>query len=371
MRRLDRSRRPCGVALRRTVASVVLLGLVFLGCSEEQAARETPPDPRKVTYRTQTMGTVGAVTLVTADSLDALPHAYLAAGAWRHVDSLMSNWTQTSEVARINREGGTVGMVIDGEVATVLDAALRISAQSDGAFDVTVEPLVRLWGFLGGDKRVPDAGEITAVLGRVGSKKVRLDAGAATLSFTQPGVRIDLGGVAKGYGVDVATQALRDAGVEQALLDLSGNMTAIGAPLGRGHWVVGVRDPRGRYPYFGKLRLRDASIATSGNYEQFLAQDGKQYGHILDPRTGWPAVGLLSATVIADSAMEADAWATALIVLGRDKAIEQIRARPDLHAVLVEAGEDSAPDVVWVSTELGDLFSLDEDTAAAYTVHRF
>ena len=377
------------VRLLRTGLLLILFAAVASGCTGDSAPRDTTPEPRKVVYRTQTMGTVGGVTLVTADSLASLPQAYLVAEAWQHVDSLMSNWTETSEVARINRDVGTTAQAIAPEVSKVLETALAISEASGGAFDVTVEPLVRLWGFLGGEKRVPEAAEIRNVLGRVGYANVRLDAEGSQLSFARDGVRIDLGGVAKGYGVDLAAGALRAAGVGQALLDLSGNMAAIGAPFGRGHWIVGVRDPRGEYPYFAKLKLREACIATSGNYEQFVAQDGKKYGHILDPRTGWPTEGLLSATVIASSAMEADAWATALIVMGREEALRRVHDRRDLHAILVEPGSASTAsgeehaggasaqdgggrrDVVWVSEELGDLFSLDADKTTQFEVRRF
>lgn len=343
--------------------------------ARSDAGPATTGDERRITYQARTMGTWGGVTLSAADSLEALPHARRVHEAWSRVDSLMSNWTDDSEVARINREGGAEPIEIHPEVARVLETALAVGGQSGGAFDITVEPVVRAWGFLGGEKRVPDADEIETILERVGQQKIRFDPEARTLAFEWPGMRIDLGGVAKGYGVDEGARVLREIGVETALIDLSGNMAALGSPPGRESWVIGVRDPRDRHAYFARLDLRDACIATSGNYERFVSEGGKRYGHILDPRTGWPAQGLLSVTVLAPSATEADAWATALIVLGRARAVELVRDRDDLQVVLVEprqdAGDHDPRDVVWVDGQLRERFSLNEGLESVFDVRFF
>jgi thiamine biosynthesis lipoprotein len=339
------------------------------GSSGTSAPEVLSRDDSTVTYRMPTMGTFGQVTLVGSDSVASFGDARLVEEAWSRVDSLMSNWTTTSEVARINEQADRDTVVVEPEVADVIETALRVGGESDGAFDITVEPLVRLWGFLGGEPRVPSTDEIEAVRPKVGLGHLWFDPVSRSLFFRTKGTRIDLGGIAKGYGVDAAAAALRADGVANALVDLSGNIRVMGAPPHRETWVVGIRDPRDRVPYFARLYLEDASLATSGNYEQFVSRDGKRYGHILDPRTGWPAEGLLSATVIAPSAMEADAWATALIVLGPDEAKRIVKLRPDLQAVLVQGVPlrddlemQAVVDTVWVEASLRDTIAMEEGT---------
>lgn len=317
------------------------------------------------------MGTWASLTIVTGDSAAIADVAYRALVVLHGVDSLMSNWTDDSEVARLNREAGRNTVTVHPEVARVLDFALRVGDESEGAFDVTVEPLVRLWGFLGGDgPRVPTQDEIDAMLGRTGSDKVQWNPGSRTLRFTRDDVRIDLGGIAKGYGVDCVADLLRDAGTSDALVDLSGNMVALGNAEGREGWTVGIRDPAGERPYVARLRLCDAAVATSGDYEQFITADGKRYGHILDPRTGWSARGLASVTVVSDRAMTCDAWATALFVLGLEEARRIARERDDLAVVLIEPVADG-PDVIWVEEALRPLVALAEGAEASYVVRYF
>lgn len=337
---------------------------------------ETPARPqpavRSVTYPVRTMGTYANVTIVTSDSVASLPAAQEAHAALARVDSLMSNWTQTSEVARVNRELSRGPVTLEPETAFVVGASLVVWREGDGAYDITVEPLVRLWGFLGGKPRVPSASEIAAVLPQVGARYLEFDAKTRTLSSTIPNVRIDLGGIAKGYGVDRAASRLREAGVNDALVDLSGNMFALGRPSGRDAWTIGIRDPRDRIPFFATVFLADGdAVATSGKYEQFVAEGGKEYGHILDPATGMPAEGLISVTVFSRSAMISDAWDTPLFVLGPARARALVGSRDDLEAVIVQPGGEASPDTAWVSRGLEKRFRLEPSAAALFHVSIF
>jgi thiamine biosynthesis lipoprotein len=271
----------------------------------------------------------------------------------------MSNWTTTSEVARINREAAARAVTVEPEVAKVIDASLAMWRASDGAFDITVEPLIRLWGFIGGPKRVPSDAEIAAVLPRVGARQVAFDAPTRTLHFQREGVKIDLGGIAKGYAVDVAADSLRAHGVVNALIDLTGNMVALGHPVTAPHWRIGIRDPRDRVSHFARIALRDQAISTSGQYEQFIAANGRTYGHILDPRTGKPVDGLISVTLVGPTALACDAWDTPLFVMGPTAARRAARERPDLSAILVVPGT-AGVDTAYVEEALRDRFTLDE-----------
>ncbi len=326
--------------------------------------------PRAVAFRTQTMGTWATLTIVTADSAAVADLAYRSLLEFHRVDSLMSNWTRTSEVARINRNAATVEVTVGPEVAAVLTLAGRVTRESDGAMDITVEPLVRAWGFLGGQRRVPTQSEIDAALECVGPEKVRFDSKKRTLRFTDPCTKIDLGGIAKGYGVDRVAEGLRRAGIADALIDLSGNMVALGNAAGKNGWSVGIRDPSGTRPYLGTIRMHGDAISTSGSYEQFVDVDGKRYGHIIDPRTGWPASGVVSVTVVAATAMTCDAWDTGLFVLGAEKARAVAKAHEEFAVVVVEPGSNGAF-IVWVEESLRDRFKVESGTSSTITVRYF
>jgi thiamine biosynthesis lipoprotein len=344
----------------------VVVGLIVAGAVPAQ------PDsaPRPVVFRTRTMGTWASLTMVTADSAAVAGLAFEGLRVLHRVDSLMSNWTETSEVARINREAGREPVVVHPEVADVIACARRVTHESGGAFDITVEPLVRLWGFLAGTPHVPGEAEIEKALWRVGDDKIRFDEESGTLRFARDDVRIDLGGIAKGYGVDRVSALLDAAHATRALIDLSGNMVARGDAAAHAGWTVGVRDPDGRRPYLLRINLTDEAVATSGDYEQFVDAAGKRYGHILDPRTGWSARGLSSVTVVAGQAMVADAWATALFVLGPDAARETAHRRSDLGVILVEPQANGAP-IVWIEEQLRHQVQFDANTVDPAGVRYF
>src|SRR5262245_7684887 len=318
----------------------------------------------------RTMGTYANVTLVTADSAALADVAHEAQAEFARVDSLMSNWTTTSEVARINRAAWPGPTTVHPEVARVLEQALAVSRLSDGAQDITVEPLVRLWGFLGGKPRVPAEADVRDAFRHVGSDKLRYDASARTLQFAERGVQIDLGGIAKGYAVDQAAGPLLGRGVRDALVDVSGNMRALGVPPGGTAWRIGIRDPRDRMPYFARLRITQQGVSTSGKYEQFVAADGRTYGHILDPRTGRPAEGLLSVTVVSANGLTSDAWDTGLFVLGLDAARRKALELDDIDVVLVAPGQDGIA-TVWVERSLQDRFELLDSARSTFRLEYF
>lgn len=327
--------------------------------------------PGRAVFRTETMGTWATLTLVTNDSASVADLAYDALTVLHRVDSLMSNWTDISEVARINRDAALQPVTVQSQVADVVGFAEQVTKQSDGAFDITIEPLVRLWGFIGGKPHVPTQDQITETLVLVGSDNLRFDPENDMLVFNREGVKIDLGGIAKGYGVDRVADVLRASGTTDALIDLSGNMVALGeAGPQRGGWVVGIRDPTGAQPYIARIRLHDNAVATSGDYEQFVAENGKRYGHILDPRTGWSAHGFSSVTVVSEQAMTADAWATALFVLGPARARQIAAERDDLSVILLEPGSGDTT-TVWIEDDASLHFELESAARKNHVIRHF
>ena len=356
-------------AARWRRATIAAAALAFAAVAF--AAPDAPPARRSVAYSTRTMGTFADVIIVTDDSAASAPAAHRAHAVLHFLDSLMTNWTTTSEVARLNREAAKGPTPVEARVATVIDTSLRLWRESDHAFDITVEPIVRLWGFLGGEKRVPSKAEVDSAFKLVGAQRVHFDGAKRTLSYDMPGVRIDLGGIAKGYAVDEAAKSLAADGVTDALVNLTGNMFALGHPEGSDTWRIGIRDPRDRMPYFARVNLDPGQgISTSGKYEQFVAKDGKTYGHIIDPRTGWPSEGLISVTVISHSAFNCDAWDTPLFVLGPVAGRAKAKERADIAAVLVVPGTGGV-DTVWVEEALWGRFSIEPAARALFRVRYF
>ncbi len=259
------------------------------------------------------------------------------------VNALMSTYDPDSELSRFNRHRGDGWFPVSPETATVVGAALEISELTGGAFDVTVGPLVNLWGF-GPDG--PAAGPpaepaIEQALQRVGHEKLALRTEPPALRKSSAGVYVDLSAIAKGYAVDQAARALDAAGVDNYLLEVGGELIARGRNAGGGPWRIAVERPlTGERSVQRVLALTDTAVATSGDYRNFFVVDGIRYSHTIDPGTGRPVPHLLtSVTVLEASAMRADALATAMLVLGPEQAWEFARRQDIAALMIVRAGE--------------------------------
>ena len=307
------------------------------------------------------MGSYAELTL-TAD----LPRSELLAlsqtlfAELDRLDAKFSFHRCDSALSALNRRAAAaLPADLDDETAALLRQALRFSAATAGRFDMCVASDLVALGHLPAHVGTVAPGASWRDLAVQGN---RLHVGRAAL--------LDLGGIAKGYAVDCVRDSLQKMGVTDALIDLSGNIAQLGSPPGREHWRLGLRDPANRDATLGTLTLTRAAVATSGDYEQFVAADGRRYGHILDPRSGWPADSLASVTVVMDSAMDADAWATALCVMGPAAAKKLAAARDDMDVILVERREDG-PDLIWVEGSLAGSYSMSSGDGAGYRLHRF
>jgi thiamine biosynthesis lipoprotein len=235
------------------------------------------------------------------------------------VDRLMSHYRRDSPLSRLNREAANGPVAVEPELLDFLAECLRWSVESDGAFDVTVGPLMKAWGFFRDEGRVPGEIELARTLEVVGYRHVVLDHDGGTVRFDRPGVELDLGGIGKGYAVDRAVDLLRRRGIASALVNLGGSSVyGLGAPPGRDAWEVGIQDPSDSRKITLTVTLRDRALSVSGGYERFFEKDGVTYSHIMDPRTGRPVQGVLSVAVLTDSATNGDALDDVLIVRGLD-----------------------------------------------------
>ena len=250
----------------------------------------------------------------------------------QELESLLSTTDEDSQIYALN-QGETV--TLDPSTRAVLENALALCADTGGALDITIYPVVRAWGFTTGSHQVPSQQELSALLERVDYTQVVLQGDTLTLP---EGVELDLGGVAKGYASDRAAALLRQAGADCALLDLGGSIQTIGASPDGDPWRVGIRDPlgEGAGDYCALVEVTGQAVVTSGMYERYFEQDGVRYGHIIDPSTGRPAdSGLASVTVVAPSAALADGLSTALFVMGGEAAAQYWREREGFDFVLI------------------------------------
>ena len=247
----------------------------------------------------------------------------------RELEGLWSVTDGTSEISTLNHDGSAE---LSPETAELLGAALDMCRRTDGALDISTYPVLRAWGFTTGEYSVPGGEAIAALLPLVDYGRVALEAGAAALP---PGMEIDLGSVAKGYTGDALAALLKQGGAASALLDLGGNIQAVGSKPDGSPWRVAIRDPAGD-GNIGVVEVVDQVVVTSGGYERYFEEDGVRYWHIIDPATGWPArSGLASVTVVGESGLLCDGLSTALFVMGREGALEHWRQHRDFEAVLV------------------------------------
>lgn len=301
----------------------------------------TPKPATESTSRAQRflMGTSMSIEVYGRDA--ATRQAAIDAGfaAIQEIDRLMSNYRDDSELARVNRDAAREPVVVSEPLMSVLGAARLINRRSQGAFDITVGPLVKAWGFKDKRPHVPTPDELAALRPLVSGENVVLDPDARTVRFARPGVEIDLGGIAKGFAVEIVGGVLRAQRLE-GYVDAGGNQYFVGHPPGKTDWRVGIQDPDRPGRLLGALDVGEGSASTSGGYNNFLVVDGKRYGHILDPRTlrpAEPATGagaILSVTVVSPDATLADALSKPTFVLGREAGRALIESFPGTYAVI-------------------------------------
>ncbi|HYO82491.1 MAG TPA: FAD:protein FMN transferase [Bryobacteraceae bacterium] len=237
----------------------------------------------------------------------------------KRLEELLSNYRPESEWSRLNRAASAGPVRVSEELFELLSSCMNYSRMSEGAFDITVGPLMKVWGFYKGSGRFPHRAEIKGAMARVGYQLIELDDANKTVRFRRPGVELDPGGIGKGYAVDRAVAILRRGGVQSGLITAgSSSIYGIGSPPHepRG-WHVALRHPKDARKSVADVWLRDESMSTSGNYEKFFLANGRLYSHIMDPRTGYPAQGMLSVSVIAPRTIDSEAWTKPYYINGR------------------------------------------------------
>ncbi|MDH3626684.1 MAG: FAD:protein FMN transferase [Acidobacteriota bacterium] len=280
------------------------------------------------------MGTSFRIEVVTTDSEGGRAAAEAALDEVARVEERLSEWKTTSEISAVNRAAGeSVAVEVGEELYEVVERALQISEMTDGAFDITYAACGHLWSFR--EPRIPTDAQLAACLPSVGSERVELTAANRAIRLPDPAMKIGISGIGKGYGVDRAAAVLESHGIFDYTIDGGGDLRVRGGNVDR-PWQVGLADPRREGSLSGAIELDRGAIVTSGDYHLFFERDGTRYHHILDPRTGRPAPDSIAVTVIARNAMDADALATGLFVLGPLQALERVEALAGVEALITD-----------------------------------
>ncbi len=306
--------------------------LVLAGC---RTAAPEKPLPR-FEFRHPAMGTLFTITLYAPDASVA---AAAAGAAFKRIDALeetMSDYQADSELLRLRDQPFGKPVTVSADLFDVLERAQRIAKLSDGAFDATVGPYVRLWRFARKRKVLPTSAELASARAAVGWEKLRLDRRARTVTLLVPNMRLDLGGIGKGYAADQALRVLKGRGLSRALVAASGDVAIGDAPPGQPGWKVGIATLGTRTNQLARMiLLRNAAVSTSGDSEQFIEIDGTRYSHILNPATGLGLTNRIQATVIGPDATTTDSLDTAVSILGVRRGLALADSFPRTAALVV------------------------------------
>lgn len=297
------------------------------------------------------MGTVVSIQIVHSDSKTASGLIDRTFSIMKEMVNRMDAHREDSEVSLLNREGAKRPVRVSKELFDVISLALKVSKISDGAFDITVGPLIKLWpvykrsGFT-----IPDPSLVQKTLQKVGWQYILLNPQKQTVMFTKEGVSIDLGGIAKGYIVDRAVEFLKSQGVNGALVNAGGDIYALGtAPQGK-PWRIGIQHPRDPRKLIAVLELRDLGVVTSGDYERYVIKNGIRYTHIIDPRTGFTVRETASVSVVGKPAAFIDALATAVMVEGAEKGMSLLESLPSVEALIITQDKKNPSELLYTCT---------------------
>ena len=315
--------------------------------SQNAKNNETPPSLKgdsgglsEVKLLKQTrmiMGTFAEVTVYSNDEKTAGKAIEGALDEMGRMDRIMSNYKKDSELSRLNRNAVKAPVPCGAELLDVIEKSQYYSELSDGAFDITISPFVALWGFFDEKGHIPPNKEIDRLLPAVSYKNIVISKSVdpkkpSTVFLKNTQTQIDLGAIGKGYAVDKALEIIKKFGIDNACVNLGGNIYVLGASAGKNTWKIGVQHPRNKDEILGYLELKNEATATSGDYERFFEIKGKRYSHIINPKTGMPVNGIIAVTIVAPTGTEVDALSTSAFVLGPEKGLKLIRKIPNADA---------------------------------------
>lgn len=282
------------------------------------------------------MGCRFDITVVSEDEDKADKYIELAVERIHNIEGIVSSWLPDSQTALINKNAGIKPVMVDDELYRLIKRAKTVSGITDGAFDISYASMDKIWKFDGSMKSLPLVEDIAGSVEKVGYENIILNENDKSVFLRKKGMKINFGGIGKGYAADQAKALLIEHGVEAGIINASGDLSAWGKQPDGSSWKVAITNPLNKNKQFAVLPVDNRAIVTSGDYERYVELEGKRYSHIIDPRTYYPATGIVSVSVIAENAELADALATAIFVMGVDAGIDRINQLDKVDCIIVD-----------------------------------
>ena len=301
--------------------------LSFFGCI---SAQETHKRVLKL------MGSRFEITVVAPDSTKAEEDIDLAVAEISRIEKLISSWDPSSQTSALNKNAGIKPVIVDQELYDLIKRAKVISELTDGAFDISYASIDALWKFDGSMTTMPDSATVKASVAKVGYNNIIMNPAEHSVFLKLPGMKIGFGAIGKGYAADKAKALLMEKGVVAGIINASGDMNTWGKQPDGSTWKVAITNPMNKNNAFALLPITEGAVVTSGNYEKYVTFSGTRYTHIIDPRTGYPSTGIISATVFAPKAELADALATSVFVMGKETGLDRINQLPHIECILID-----------------------------------
>lgn len=281
------------------------------------------------------MGSTFDITVVGKDSAQAQSFINKAIGEISRIEDLISEWKPGTEIYEVNENAGIKPVKVSREVFNLTKDAISFSKLTDGLFDISIAAIDKVWRFDGSMEQMPTDNEIKHSIEKVGYKNILLDSIHSTIFLKNKGMKIGFGSIGKGYAADKGRELLKSLGAKAGIVNASGDLSTWGTPLDDKFWRIGIMNPFVTYKTFKVLKMTEASVTTSGDYEKFVEFNGKRYSHIINPKTGFPASGLTSVTVFGSSAEVANGLSTSIMLLGKDEAKLLLKKFPNYGALLI------------------------------------
>lgn len=282
------------------------------------------------------LGSPFEMTVVAKDTTQANIYIDMAIGEVKRIENLISDWIPTTQISQVSKNSGIQPVKVDKEVYDLVERAIKVSQLTSGAFDISYASMDKIWKFDGSMKEMPTPEAIKQSVARIGYQKIVLDAKAQTIYLKEKGMKLGLGGIGQGYIADKIKDLLLSKGCTSGIVNVSGDINAWGYQTSGKPWTVAIVNPLNKSKVFATFPLENSAVETSGSYEKYVVFDGKRYSHIIDPRTGYPAQGVVSVSVFAKQTEIADALATGIFVLGVDVGLDLVNQLKGIGCIIVD-----------------------------------
>ncbi|MEY4963586.1 MAG: hypothetical protein RLZZ323_905 [Bacteroidota bacterium] len=282
------------------------------------------------------LGSPFEITVVAKDSVEAKKYTDLAIAEVKRIENQISDWIPTTQISLVNKNAGIQAVKVDSEVFDLVERAIKISEITDGAFDISYASMDKIWKFDGSMTTMPSEEAIKKSVSKIGYKNIVLDKTNQTVFLKKEGMKLGFGGIGQGYIADKVKDLLFANGCKSGIVNVSGDINAWGRQSNHEPWTVGIINPMNKNKVFATFPLENSAVETSGSYEKYVVFNGIRYSHIIDPRTGYPAQGVVSVSVFAKQTEIADALATGIFVLGVEVGLDLVNQLKGIECIIVD-----------------------------------